>query len=307
MMNRRNFLRGSGLAAAGCALGGVRARAAETERLTPVASGSFTFAFFTDVHIEPEMDAPQGTALAMDLINASDAEFAICGGDHVFDALQSHKERIIEQYELYKDAEKSLRMPVWHVLGNHDVAGLETGMSRHDSIFGKAMFEQTFKTPTYYSFAHKGVSFIVLDSIFVEGRDWRPQIGLEQLQWLERVLAAGADTPAIVISHVPLVTSMASYGPGSDDKKYRPVMNSDVVIPMLDKYNVIALLQGHTHIVEDVERHGTRYVTGGAVCGNWWNGAQYGDREGVTFVTVEDGTVSTSYKPTGFVCEVQNA
>ncbi len=306
-MNRRSFLRGSGLAAASCALGGVRAQAAETGRLAQAASGSFTFAFFTDVHIEPEMDAPQGTALAMDLINASDAEFAICGGDHVFDALEAHKERIIEQYELYNQAEKTLRMPVWHVLGNHDVAGLETGMSRHDSIFGKAMFEQAFKTPTYYSFVHKGVSFIVLDSIFVEGREWRPEIGLEQLEWLKRVLATSAGNPAIVISHVPLVTSMASYGPGSDNKKYQPVINRDVVIPMLEKYNVIALLQGHTHIVEDVERHGTRYVTGGSVCGNWWNGAQYGDREGVTFVTVQDGVVSTSYTPTGFVCEAENS
>jgi Icc protein len=259
------------------------------------------------VHIEPEMDAPQGTALAIDVINASDAEFAICGGDHVFDALQAHKERIIEQYGLYTDAEKLLRMPVWHVLGNHDVAGLETGMSGHDPIFGKAMFEQTFKTRTYYSFVHKGVTFIVLDSILVEGREWRPEIGFEQLGWLERVLEAKAASPIIVMSHVPLVTSMASYGAGSGDKKYEPVINAEVIVPMLEKYNVIALLQGHTHIVEDVERHGTRYVTGGSVCGSWWRGAQYGDHEGVTFVTVRDGVVSTRYTPTGFVCESENA
>jgi hypothetical protein len=30
---------------------------------------------------------------------------------------------------------------VYHVLGNHDVAGLETGMSSHDVIFGKALFD----------------------------------------------------------------------------------------------------------------------------------------------------------------------
>jgi 3',5'-cyclic-AMP phosphodiesterase len=195
---------------------------------------------------------------------------------------------------------------VWHVLGNHDVAGLETSMSRHDPIFGKAMFEQTFRMPTHYSFVHKGVTFIVLDSILVDGRDWRPEIDLVQLEWLKRTLAGSAGSPVIMISHVPLVTSMASYGPGSDDKKYLPVSNGDVVVPMLENHNVIALLQGHTHIVENVERHGTQYVTGGAVCGNWWNGPQYGDREGVMFVTVQDGTVSTSYTPTGFVSESEN-
>lgn len=299
-MNRRNFLRGSGLAAAGCALGGAQAMSQEAVRPPAYSTGSFTFAFFTDVHIEPEMDAPQGTELAMEVINASDAEFAICGGDHVFDALKVHKERIIEQYELYAEAEKSLRMPVWHVLGNHDVAGLETGMSSHDVIFGKAMFEKVFNTPTFYTFQHKGVNFIVLDSIMIKGRDWSPAIDIRQAEWLERVLIASKGTPSIVISHVPLATSMASYAPGSNSKVYDPVENANVIIPMLEYYDVIALLQGHTHIVESVHRMGISYVTGGAVCGNWWKGSQFGDREGVTLVTVDNGNVTTRYTPTGF-------
>jgi predicted phosphodiesterase len=94
---------------------------------------------------------------------------------------------------------------------------------------------------------------------------------------------------------------MASYGPGSNDKKYEPVSNANAIVPMLGKYNVIALLQGHTHIVESVHRHEMQFVTGGAVSGNWWRGTQYGDHEGVTFVTVDNGSISTSYMPTGFV------
>ena len=302
-MNRRSFLRGSGLAAAGCAVGGMKARAQNSGQRAAWSTGSFTFAFFTDVHIEPEMDAPQGTELAMEVINASDAEFAICGGDHVFDALKAHKERILDQYQLYAEAEKTLRMPVWHVLGNHDVAGLETGMSSHDAIFGKALFQKVFNTPTYYSFQHKGVNFIVLDSIMIKGRDWHPAIDITQAAWLERVLQATKGTPSIVISHVPLATSMASYGPGSDSKVYQPVLNANYIIPMLEYYDVIALLQGHTHISESVHRLGIHYVTGGAVCGNWWKGAQFGDREGVTLVTVDNGSVTTNYVPTGFLTQ----
>jgi 3',5'-cyclic AMP phosphodiesterase CpdA len=300
-MNRRNFLRGSGLAAAGCALGGGQGHTQQITRTHASPTGSFTFAFFTDVHIEPEMDAPQGTALAMELMNASDAEFAICGGDHVFDALQAHKERILEQYELYSQAQQVLRLPVWHVLGNHDVAGLETGMSSHDVIFGKALFEKTFNTQTYYSFQHKGVNFIVLDSIMIKGRDWYPAIDINQAAWLEGVLQATLSMPSSVISHVPMATSIATYAPGSNNKVYDPVLNSDIIVPMLEQYNVIALLQGHTHIVESVHRHGIQYMTGGAVCGNWWKGMQFGDREGVTFVTVDNGTVTSKYVPTGFV------
>jgi 3',5'-cyclic AMP phosphodiesterase CpdA len=302
-MNRRNFLRGSGLAAAGCALGGVQGRAQEIERTAKVATGSFTFAFLTDVHIEPEMDAPQGTQLAMDVINASDAEFAICGGDHVFDALGADKARILEQYALYVQTEKQLRMPVRHVLGNHDVAGLKTSMSSHDVLYGKALFEQTFNTPTYYSFVHKGVNFIVLDSIQIKGRDWHPEIDANQIAWLERDLEYNAAVPSIVISHVPLATSIGSYAAGSNSSVYDPVSNADQVIPILEKYSVIALLQGHTHIVENVRHHGIEFLTGGAVCGNWWRGAQFGDREGVMFVTVDNGSITTSYAPTGFVSE----
>ena len=299
-MNRRSFLRGSGLAAAACALGGAQRRAEAVESPLRVSTGGFTFAFFTDVHVEPEMDAPQGTALAMDVINASEAEFAINGGDHVFDALDAHKDRILEQYALYTQVESALNVPVHHVLGNHDVAGLQSGLSSHDPIFGKALFEKTFGTPTYYSFLHKGVNFIVLDSIFVKGRHWYPQIDETQIEWLEQELESNAQYSTIVISHVPLATSMGSYSPGSRSSIYDPVANSEQVVPLLEKYSVIALLQGHTHIVENVRHHGIEYVTGGAVCGNWWRGPQFGDREGVTFVTVENGTVTTKYVPTGF-------
>jgi len=299
-MDRRNFLKGSGLTAAACALGGAQKRAQALEPPLKVATGGFTFAFLTDVHIEPEMDAPEGTALAMDLINASDAEFAINGGDHVFDALNASKDRILEQYALYTQAESALNIPVHHVLGNHDVAGLESGVSSHDPIFGKAMFEKTFGSPTYYSFLHKGVNFIVLDSIFLKGRHWYPEIDETQIAWLEQDLEVNAGYPSIVISHVPLATSIGSYSPGSNSSSYDPVSNSDQILPRLEKYSVIALLQGHTHIVESVHHHGIEYLTGGAVCGNWWRGPQFGDREGVTFVTVENGSVSTKYVPTGF-------
>src|SRR5579875_2990884 len=108
-MNRRSFLKGSGLAAASCALRGAHAQQATDAR-------SFTFAFFTDVHIESALDAPQGTQLAFDLINASDAEFAICGGDHIYDALSAERESIVDQYALYVQTEKTLNIPVYHVL-----------------------------------------------------------------------------------------------------------------------------------------------------------------------------------------------
>lgn len=297
MMNRRGFLKGIGLAAASSTIG----HANDVERKPAGPIRAFTFAFFTDVHVHQGLGAPEGTALAMELMNGSNADFAICGGDHIFEGLVSGREGILEQYALYTQLEKRLKLPIWHVLGNHDVAGLvNTTIDEKDPIYGKALFRKTFNTPTRYTFQHKGVRFVVLDAIQIVGRNWIPRIDDAQLEWLQDTLDAQPELPTIIVSHVPLATGIANYYPGSEDPAFHGVANSRKIIPLIERYNVIAVLQGHTHIVEDVKRHGIHYITGGAVSGNWWHGTHFGDREGVMFVTVEGGTVTTSYAPTGF-------
>ena len=297
-MNRRGFLKGLGLAAASSAIG----HANDVERKAAGSIHGFSFAFFTDVHLHPQQDAPEGTSLAIDLMNRSNAEFAICGGDHIFDGLAAGRDSILEQYALYSDLEKRLNLPVWHALGNHDVAGvLNPAIGATDLIYGKALFRKTFNTPTSYTFHHKGVRFIVLDSIEIVGRSWAARVDDTQMERLKTILEAHPEMPTVVVSHIPLATGIANYYPGSNSEAFSAVANSREIIPLLERYNVLAVLQGHTHIMEDVKRHGIHYITGGAVSGNWWRGAHYGDREGVLFVTVEGGTVSTSYAPTGFV------
>src|SRR5579859_5898549 len=48
--------------------------------------GSFDFIFFTDTHIQPELDAAHGCDMCFRKIAATKSDFAIMGGDHVFDA-----------------------------------------------------------------------------------------------------------------------------------------------------------------------------------------------------------------------------
>lgn len=296
-MNRRGFLKGLGLAAAGTAVG--HANDVERKPVDPIRG--FSFAFFTDVHLHREQDAPEGTSLAIDLMNRSNADFAICGGDHIFDGLAAGRDGILEQYALYSQLEKRLNLPVWHVLGNHDVTGLlNPAIHENDPIYGKALFRKTFNTPTSYTFQHKGVRFMVLDSIQIVGRNWAPRIDDAQVEWLQKTLNRHPEMPTIVVSHVPLATGISNYYPGSESAAFFGVANSREIIPLLERYNVIAVLQGHTHIFEEVKRHGIHYITGGAVSGNWWRGTHFGDREGVLFITVEGGTVTTSYAPTGF-------
>ena len=60
------------------------------------------------------------------------------------------------------------------------------------------------------------------------------------------------------------------------------------------------MLQGHTHINENVEYKGVNYVTSGAICGNWWKGTRMGTPEGFTVVSVANGRMTTRYETYGF-------
>ena len=85
----------------------------------------------------------------------------------------------------------------------------------------------------------------------------------------------------IVVSHIPLVTSVDQYAAPLDLKHHSvSVANAYDVLPLFDRINVLAVLQGHTHILERVDWHGVPYITGGAVSGNWWQGTRLGTPEG---------------------------
>src|SRR5690606_26958168 len=49
---------------------------------------SFEFAFLTDIHIKPEMNAPKGFQMAIDKVNELNPDFVITGGDLVYDTMR---------------------------------------------------------------------------------------------------------------------------------------------------------------------------------------------------------------------------
>ncbi len=56
----------------------------------------FTFLFVTDAHLQPELNAAQGTDQCFKKARTIKSDFAIQGGDHVFDALAVPRERRFE-------------------------------------------------------------------------------------------------------------------------------------------------------------------------------------------------------------------
>ena len=304
VVDRRDFLQTLGMGAAAFALpGGVTARATADKLLEPLE-----FVFFTDTHIEPELDAAHGCAMAFEKIAASKPEFAIMGGDHVFDALGVNQARANMVFDLYTNTAKSLGMPLYNTIGNHDAFGVlaPSGIAPTDPLYGKKMYEDRMGK-TYYSFDRKGYHFVVLDSIQpTPDRLWEARIDDAQLDWLRSDLKALAPgTPVIGVVHCPIVTAFGTYAAMvAAQQKYNTltVANSPEVLEVLSSARVLAVLQGHTHINELVEYNGIRFITSGAVCGNWWKGPRMGTPEGYSVISVHaDGKVTPRYETYGFV------
>jgi Icc protein len=293
LLNRRHFLALTGAAGLSTVM------SPSLHSLAPAGAQDFAFLFITDTHLQPELNATQGCDQCFKKARTMKSDFVLQGGDHIFDGLQVSRSRAAGLYDLYGKTEQDLGLKIYHTLGNHDCFGVypSSGVTESDPLYGKKMFEERFGK-TYYSFDHKGVHFIVLDSIGITSDDG------PQLDWLKSDLRGlTPSTPIIVAIHIPLVTAFNSYVPVPDpEPKHHgmSVANAYEVIALFEGHNVLGVLQGHTHINERVMWKGVPYITSGAVSGNWWHGTRMGTPEGFTVVRVEQGKLSTSYETYGF-------
>jgi 3',5'-cyclic AMP phosphodiesterase CpdA len=269
----------------------------------------FRFVHFTDPHIQPELGADLGVARAVQKVLSLSPRpvFVVTGGDHVMDVNEGTRERTDLQFRLLNEALKPLEMPVYAAIGNHDIYGWSGGSaaSETDPMYGKRMFEERFaKHPTYFSFDHKGWHFVILDSVQApKARDWHGRIDDDQLTWLANDLEKTGKRPSIVATHIPILTLFPQYADGTtkapSDKLI--VANGKEVQALLQKHPVKVVLQGHTHVVEACDYLGTRYITGGAVSGEWWKGPRLGvHHEGFMVYDVDGADVRATYTPYGW-------
>jgi len=132
ILDRRKFLTTLATASAAMAL-------PRFPSVKPLAPGSFDFVFFTDTHIQPELDAAHGCDMCFRKIASTNPEFAIMGGDHVYDATAVNGVRAGMVFDLYKRTEQALAMPLHHAIGNHDIFGVmkQSGIAPTDPLYRK--------------------------------------------------------------------------------------------------------------------------------------------------------------------------
>lgn len=248
--SRRNFIKKSGAVAAGATL---------PISLVELAFGddhqNFTFAYISDAHIQQikgtqfvhNWDRGLIRAVAETNLLVPKPDFVMFGGDLA---------QLGKREELDHGAEimSALKYPVHYVMGEHDYY-LDLGVY-WEKLFG----------PQYYSFDHKGVHFVVLNSILTYD-DWtfnrwpsaeqrmlemagldNPNgspfmVGEAQRKWLREDLAKVAKTtPVVVFSHSPLQKIYKGWNFWTED--------AEQIQALLKPFDKVSVIYGHVHQIQ---------------------------------------------------------
>jgi 3',5'-cyclic AMP phosphodiesterase CpdA len=263
-------------------------------------ANEFSFAFLTDIHVQPEKDAISGFRQAIARVNELSPDFVITGGDLIMDALGQTYERSDSLYDIYTEIITEFKMPVYNTIGNHEHYGwyVLKGADTIHPEYGKQMFEKRVG-PRYQRVDRNGWVFLILDSVVKDGHGgYEGGIDPEQFAWIKEQLAMiPAEIPIVISTHIPFLTTEAQVLRGSTvaNERGEVVVNAKEVVDLFKGHNLKLVLQGHLHYYETLHVFGTDYVTAGAVSGAWWEGPYLGAEEGFLLVKVADDKVIWDY------------
>lgn len=269
---------------------------------------TFSIAFLTDIHLQPERNAVPGFIKALDTVNSLEPDFIITGGDLIMDALGQSYGRADSLYLLYQETIKKAEAPVYNTMGNHEIYGIysRAGADPAHPEYGEKMYEKRIG-PSYYSFMHKGWKFMVLNS--VEDTKRNKYVGLidtVQIAWIAQELESTIpETPIVISTHIPFISVMTQRYGGSTlpNDSSLVVYNSSPVLDLFREHNLKLVLQGHLHVLEDIYYEGVHYITGGAVSGGWWKGPYLTCEEGFLWLTFSEKDFAWKYVDYGWVVE----
>ncbi len=148
----------------------------------------YRFIFAADAHTgryQPGTEALEEILLEAASLNPT-PEFVILGGDMVETGMDW-------EFEILKKVIAKSPIPIYPAIGNHESRWTEDLYQSYTKNFGRP----------YYSFDHKGIHFIVLDTT-IYGQAYG-HIERVELDWLQQdVESLAPERPLVVISHHPL-------------------------------------------------------------------------------------------------------
>jgi 3',5'-cyclic AMP phosphodiesterase CpdA len=184
-----------------------------------LATEPFRFAFFTDLHINTLNQVPsEDLLLAVKEVNENqDIEFVLVGGD----ITQNGDSNSLKEA---KKILQTLKRPFYIVPGNHDFRwNIKNGTTDFNQIFGDNKF----------SFTHKKFQFTGFTTVPLN-KTGNSSIQQVDVNWMNMQLKKfGKRNPSFIVTHYPLQTG--------------DVDNWKIMTDIFQKYNVLAVLNGHYH------------------------------------------------------------
>ena len=284
----------SGFSAAGPWFLPARRNAVFRLRRDPYQTPSFSFVFFTDIHLVPNLETQPFAAVLADIESLRPAPaFCVSGGDVEFQAGMG---------ECYCQLLSSFPLPVRHVPGNHDLlVGRDDPWALYRRLCG----------PARYSWEYGGIHFVVLAAMVPNPaqQGWRNVEGEfteAELAWLEADLRLAERRPVVAFLHIPPLSTFAQrQGLQPGQEAAWEVRRSEQFLALCDGYNVRLVLSGHFHENERIMRGHTEFLSTGAVCGHWWERGERpavnldGTPKGYRVIYVDGECVETVYRATG--------
>lgn len=205
---------------------------------------------------------------------AHGASFGVTLGDIVFDDLSVMKP--------LNKAIALIGIPWYNVLGNHDM-----NFDAHDDHHSDETFERTYG-PSYYSFDHGPVHFLVLDDVtWVGAKEGERRghyvggLGAEQMAFIRNDLnLISHDQLVVLMMHIPLLE----------------VEDRQELYRLIEQRPFALSVSAHTHYQEHQfigeedgfrGKHKHHHVINVTVCGSWWSGAP--DENRIPHTTMRDG------------------
>jgi hypothetical protein len=215
--------------------------------------------------------------------------FGVTVGDIVFDRFNL--------FEPYNESVKSINIPFFHVVGNHDI---DLDAQTHERSLYPYLNQYG---PEYYSFNRGDVHYVVLSSVYFLGnKQYVGYLNDQQLIWLNNDLSLiDRANPLVIFLHVPSTSAVTRLNAGRDSNR-ESVINNQALYELLNDFKDVHLISGHVHwnektqISSNIMEHNTA-----AISGAWWAAdiCYDGSPKGYGVYQIDNSSVSWYYKAVG--------
>lgn len=243
----------------------------------------FVFVQITDIHLDTEGEHIAIFEQAIEELNDIAPAFVVATGDLVLRGDEATISQAREWFDTYVFSIRDLEMPIYNVIGNHDVVGIHCEQAADtEPGYNEEMYRDYFG-PTHYSFDWGSYHCLILDpNELVDGHQVY-RIPDSQLGWLRQDLAHRQEKPLLVFFHEP-TTSWE---------------NRTQVLNLLKQHQTM-MFSGHWHFDILMDSYGIPEQVTGAICGEWWfSPGPDGKPCGYRIIHVDDEAISTFYKGVG--------